>query len=174
VGSHLPPVEAQANLSVKMPIETLAAGWAIAAQLDDATLDQMLPAEPYPDAGSVFADITAGPAAAHVPPVRGAGNDRDGLPHSPRTRDELNEVLAVIRRTGFSLDLGSAHPGIHCIAVPWRQPALPASLGCLGPPDLVATNATLIRRALSVAAEPGATARDVVLAAADVMSEESS
>jgi DNA-binding IclR family transcriptional regulator len=152
-----------AGLAAKTPLHATAAGRAIAAQLMSDRLAEVLPAEPYPDAAATIAGLAGTQAAAMF--ARPAG-DREPLPPLPRTRGELDVELAEIRATGFALDRGALHPAVHCIATAWPQRALVASFSCLGTPRTMAHEAAVIRRVLRAAVRPGATAADVVAAAA--------
>ena len=84
----------------------------------------------------------------------------------PLTRAELDLDLDQIRATGFARDRGELDPSTFCIAVPLPAPGLAASLACFGPRELVTDGEQLIEAALRAAAKPGATAQDVISAAA--------
>lgn len=151
-------------ISSRIPVYVMAAGRAIAAQLSAAQLDAVLPPEPFPDGEHVIAsqDYSA-PLATYLaarrtedPPVRSV----------PRTRVDLELDLDEIRATGFARDRGELDPSTFCIAVPLRAPGLAASLSCFGPRDIVTAGEQLIEAALRAATKPGATAQDVVGAAA--------
>jgi len=144
------------GLASKAPVYATAAGRAIAVQLPPEQLDALLPSEPYPGATTLlggFLGTTAAPLFAHQedpsadPPSR--------LPH---TRQELDAQLQEISQDGFAPDEGALDPSIYCIAAPWPNTALPTSLACLGPAELIASQRDLIRRVLTVATRP----RDIV------------
>jgi hypothetical protein len=71
-----------------------------------------------------------------------------------------------VRATGFSLDTGQIHPNILCIARAWPAAELPAAISCVGGRDRITTQRAAIEASLTAATEPGATAHDVVRAAA--------
>ena len=160
---------APAGLAVKAPLHATAGGRAIAVQLDPARLDALLPAEPFPDAASLLAGM-AGTSAdllfnhSAVVPAVGAG------PALAADRAELDAQLDAVRTGHFAVDHGSLDPMLHCIAVPWPQPDLPASLACIGLPDVLAANLELVRRVLAAAARSGASPHDVIAAAATASS----
>jgi DNA-binding IclR family transcriptional regulator len=155
----------QAGLAVKAPLHATAGGRAIAVQLDPARLDALLPAEPFPDAASLLAGLTDTSADLLFRHPAGQPAAVEG-PTLPADRTQLAAHLDAIRTGGFAVDNGSLDPSIHCVAVPWPQPDLPASLACLGGPDALSADAELIRRVLIAAAQPGASPHDIIAAAA--------
>jgi DNA-binding IclR family transcriptional regulator len=159
------------GMGAHTPLHATAGGRAIAAQLDPDVLGQLLPSEPYPDAASVIA-ATAGTMAATVFSPEPRSADRLGGP-LPRTRAELDTQLATIRAERLAADTGSLHPAIHCLAVPWPQPALPASLGCLASADLLDAHRPMVLQTLAAAARPGATPDTVIASAAGSLSPSS-
>ena len=162
-GPGIPP-----GLAAHAPLHATAAGHAIAAQLDPARLDALLPPEPYPDADQVTATMTGttaeplftpGPPAT-PPPAR---------PPLPRHRDQLQARLDFIRTDGYATDPGALHPAIACIAIPWLQPGFPSTLACLGLPDAITATTPLIRRALALAAQPGSTPNRIITGTAETI-----
>jgi DNA-binding IclR family transcriptional regulator len=148
------------GLALQSPLHATAAGHAIAAQLDPDRLDALLPPEPYPDAAQVTAAMAGTavepfftPAAAAAAAVR---------PPLPRHRDDLQARLDPVRTDGFATDHAALDPAIACIAVPWPQPGFPSALACLGLPEAVTAGTALIRRALTLAAQPGSTPNQVI------------
>ena len=148
----------------RIPVHLLAAGRAIAAQLSPAQLDAVLPAEPYPGAEQLLASlrqvapVSAYLASLHVDPATVAA--------LPSTRAELDVELESIRADGFARDHGRVHPSIHCIAAPWPTDTVPAALACFGSREKIEAEAALIERSLRAATRPGASAQDVLDAAA--------
>jgi DNA-binding IclR family transcriptional regulator len=146
-------------------LNVTAAGRAVAAQLDPADLDTLLPPEPFPD-GTDFIEsarelMAAAPMSrlldGHHPPRPGP---------VPTTRHDLNRQLVQIRATGAAYDHGDLHPAMACIAVPWPHPTLPAALACLGHPASIAAAGPLVLRCLTAAVAAAATPREVIAAAA--------
>jgi DNA-binding IclR family transcriptional regulator len=148
----------------RVPLNALAAGRAVAAQLPPEQLDAVLPAEPYPDAADLLGSITSTvPVEAYLANFSAPDSPPSSL---PRTRAALDAELEQIRATGLAYDHGGLHPGIHCIAAPWPTPTLPAALACFGGREAVESGAVLIEACLRAAVRPGATAPDVIAAAA--------
>ena len=159
-GPGIPP-----GLAARAPLHATAGGHAIAAQLDPARLDALLPPEPYPDAAQVTAAMagtvagplfTTAPAAAAPPPL-------------PRHRDELQARLDLVATDGFATERAALDPAIACIAIPWPQPGFPSALACLGPPEAITASAALIQRALTLAAQPGSTPNQVITGTAQAI-----
>lgn len=167
------------GLGAKAPVYALASGRAIAAQLDPAHLRSILPPEPFPDADALVAGLAGTPVEAMFggPGGRngkagwkGNGNgSRRGRVSLPLTYAALEKVLDRVRATGLSTDAGLIDPAIHCIAVPWPQPTIAASLACLGPPDASFAEAALAPRALRLAAGPGASPQAILSVAAEAV-----
>jgi DNA-binding IclR family transcriptional regulator len=147
-----------------IPLHLLAAGRAIAAQLPAEQLDAVLPAEPYPGPEQLLASLQdVAPASTYLAGFRLAPDPAGAL---PRTRAELEAELESIRAEGFARDPGRIHPSIHCIATPWPTDTVPAALACFGSRERIDADAALIEAALRAATKPGATAQDVIDAAA--------
>lgn len=146
-------------------LSVTAAGRAVAAQLDPADLDTLLPPEPFPSSAD-FIESTRG--LIEAPPLsRLFDEHRPSRPSPvPTTRPELDRQLEQIRATGAAYDHGDLHPAMACIAVPWPHPTLPAALACLGHPASVAAAEPLVLRCLTAAVTPAATPREVIAAAA--------
>lgn len=148
----------------RVPVYVMAAGRAVAAQLPPDRLDAVLPAEPYPDADQLLNSLHEAPPLSRY--LAGFGGNRDPATALPSTRVELDADLEAIREGGFARDHGALHPSIHCIAAPWPTDTLPAAFACFGSRERIETDAELIESALRAAAKPGATAQDVIDAAA--------
>jgi DNA-binding IclR family transcriptional regulator len=164
--SHEKAAAASLGLAWKAPLHATAAGRAIAAQLDDDRLDKLLPSEPFPDAAAVIAN-TQGTAAEYFFPTE--FGDAVAPTRLARNRSELMLQLEHVRKQGVAVDCGSLEPSIYCIAVPWPLPELPASLACIGSPEVIVANRELIVRVLSFAARPGATPEMILTAAATTL-----
>jgi DNA-binding IclR family transcriptional regulator len=148
----------------RVPVHVLAAGRAVAAQLPPERLDAILPAEPYADADRLLASLNrSAPLSNYLARFRA---DRDPAAALPRTRAELDPQLDAIRAGDLSRDHGALHPSIHCIAAPWPTDTLPAAFACFGKPEEIAAGSALIESSLRAAARPGASAQDVIAAAA--------
>ncbi len=148
----------------RIPVYVMAAGRAIAAQLSPEQLDAVLPAEPYPGAEELLASLNQiAPTSAYL---AGLHPDRDPGGALPRTRAELEAALEPIRDGEFARDHGGVHPSIHCIAAPWPTDTLPAAFACFGSREKIEAAAPLIESTLRAATRPGATAQDVIDAAA--------
>jgi DNA-binding IclR family transcriptional regulator len=156
------------GLAARAPLHATAAGHAIAAQLDPARLDALLPPEPYPDAAQVTATM-AGTAAEPLFTLAPAVTAAAAQPPLPRHRDELQARLDLVRTDGYATEPAVLHPGIACIAVPWPQPGFPSALACLGPPGVIAAGATLARHALALAAQPGSTPNQIITGTAEAI-----
>lgn len=162
-GPAIPP-----GLAARAPLHAIAAGHAIAAQLDPARLDALLPPEPYPDAAQVTATMAGTTAEPFFAAFTAAGTAA-ARPPLPRCRAELQARLDLVRTDGYATDPAALHPAIACIAIPWPQPGFPSALACLGPPETVTASATLIRRALALAAQPGSTPNQVITGTAQAI-----
>jgi DNA-binding IclR family transcriptional regulator len=148
----------------RIPVYLLAAGRAIAVQLPPEQLDAILPAEPYPDAEQLLASVNeVAPMSAYL---AGLHAEPDPVAALPRTRAELEAELEPIRAGDLARDRGRVHPSIHCIAAPWPTAALPAAFACFGSRAKIEAETALIESALRAATKPGATAKDVIDAAA--------
>jgi DNA-binding IclR family transcriptional regulator len=147
-----------------VPLNVMAGGRAIAAQLSIEQLDAALPPEPFPSAEQVLASLDDTPRAA----AYFAGFPADGAAPAgpPVTRAALDSELEAIRAAGFAYDHGELDPGIHCIAAPWPVPGLPASLACFAARDVITEGRETIERCLRAAVAPGAGVQNVVDAAA--------
>jgi DNA-binding IclR family transcriptional regulator len=148
----------------RVPVYVMAAGRAVAAQLSADQLDVVLPAEPFPDAEQLLAALhQVGPTSSYL---SGFQADRDPAAALPRTRAELDTELEAIRAGGFARDHGAIHPSIHCIAAPWPTGTLPAAFACFGSRETIEGQTGLIESTLRAVTKPGATAQDVIDAAA--------
>lgn len=157
------------GVATRVPVHLMAEGRAIAAQLDTDQLSALLPPEPYPllppepypAADQLFQNV-----GAAVPEfIAGLGHEGPALT-PPRTRAELDAVIATIRADGFSRDTGQVHPKIYCISRPWPAAGLPAAISCLGFRDDILGGQATIEACLIAATAAGATVQDVVGAAA--------
>jgi DNA-binding IclR family transcriptional regulator len=147
----------------RVPVYVQASGRAIAAQLSSDHLDALLPAEPYPAAEQLLVGLhEVAPLSTYL---AGFHADRETAA-LPRTRAELDAAIEPIRAGDLSRDHGAIHPNIHCIAAPWPTDTLPAAFACFGGREKVEAEAGLIETTLRAAAKPGATAQDVLDAAA--------
>ncbi|MFZ0040896.1 MAG: MarR family transcriptional regulator [Solirubrobacteraceae bacterium] len=153
------------GLGIGVPLFATAAGMTVAAQLDPAELERLLPPEPFPDATqdlvglAGYAPASAAMFANHNEPLRSS-------PSIARNRSQLAAQMEIIRRDGVAIDDGDLHPEMGCTAIPWARPGLPAALACMGSPADLAGSSELVRSALDAAAAPGARPDDVVAAAA--------
>lgn len=148
----------------RVPVYVTAAGRAVAAQLPAERLEAVLPADPYPDVEELLTALhQVAPLSTYL-----AGFHADPNPPAalPRTRAELEAQFDEIRTSGFARDHGAIHPSIHCIAAPWSTGTLPAALACFGSREKIETHGPLIESVLHAATKPGATAQDVIDAAA--------
>ena len=153
-GSELPE-----GFSSRVPIYVMAAGRAIAAGLPDEHLEEILPADEFPDATHLLESLAG---SSPLPGFLDAAGPRAGIDGSfPRTRKALAAEIATIRETGFARDRGELHPAVHCIAAPWPTPELPASLGCIGSREEMEINRDAIESCLRAATRPGAGAQDI-------------
>jgi len=156
--------ELPADLSSRSPIHAMAAGHAIAVQLSAPQLDAILPLEPFPSAQQVIESLGGwAPMRAYL-----QTHDTSAPPGGaiPQTRDALDAKLDAIRSEGFARDYGELHTSVNCIAAPWPGLSLPASLACFATRELIESNRDLIEACLRVATTPGASAQDVIRAAA--------
>ncbi len=159
------------GLGTFTPLWVTAAGRSIAAQLDEATLDAILPSDPLPDTRDVIAGL--GPEfVAYLSST--VDPDEDTHPALPRTHAELRRELEAIRRDGIASDPGQLSPQIACIAVPWHHAALPAALACVGPATDIARSRVLITTLLKAAVKRTATAHSITTAAAEIIAEPTS
>jgi IclR family transcriptional regulator, acetate operon repressor len=148
-------------------LNVTAAGRAVAAQLEPADLDALLPPEPFPNQADFIEstrDLIDAPLIGRL-----FDEHRPSRPSPvPTTRPELDRQLEQIRATGAAYDHGDLHPAVACIAVPWPHPTLPAALACLGHPARVDATEPMVLRCLAAAVAPAATPHDVIAAAADI------
>lgn len=156
------PLALPIAVGARLPLWLAAAGRTILCQLDDATLDAVLPAEPYPSANELLGSQPFAREFRRVHPPDPAATPQPGL----TTRRQLDDRLAQIRACGWERDTGEINPGTACLAVSWAQPGLPASLSCVGSLAQIDAQETVIMGALRAAAAPGATRDDVVAATA--------
>lgn len=159
-----PPLSS-VGVGMSTSLVATAAGQVIAAQLDPATLERLLPADPFPDP---LAELLANPGYRAFSSGRFAtlpGLTRAG-PAVPRDRGELHAALAAVRAHGAAIDAGDLHPQIGCIAVPWHGSGDVAALTCMGSPAEIMASAGLARPVLEAAAAPAATREEIVSAAA--------
>lgn len=146
----------------RVPMWMTAAGRTILCQLDDAAVDAVVPAEPFPSA----ADVLGGqPFARQLERVHPAAPSATAIP-GPRTRQQLDERLTQIRACGWERDSGEINPGTGCLAVTWAQLGLPSSLSCVGSLAQIQDQEAMILVTLQAAAAVGATRDDVVAASA--------
>jgi DNA-binding IclR family transcriptional regulator len=142
-------------------LHATATGKAIAAQLDAAELDALLPSDPLPGAADLAANLSNTDAGAslrrHLP--TGSTTRSSAV---ATTRREFDEQLAQVRDSGVAFDRGDVFPTVACIAVPWPRPNLPAALACLGTPAQIAARDELTLRCLRTAARPASIPRDVL------------
>jgi DNA-binding IclR family transcriptional regulator len=152
------------GLLSRMPVYVLAAGRAVAAQLSEDRLDALLPAEPYPDSREILAVLSETEALpTYLSALEPDAEPADTL---PRDRKALDAALEGVREQGVARDHGEVHPSVHCIAVPWPTPALPAALTCFGDRAKIESSAPLIESCLRAAARPGAGPHEIATAAA--------
>jgi DNA-binding IclR family transcriptional regulator len=156
------------GLSARAPLHATAAGHAIAVQLDASRLDALLPPEPYPDAAEVTAAMDE-TAAEFIFTSVPRGTTAAAQPPLPRSRDELQARLDLVREDGFATDPAALDPAIACIAVPWPQPGFPSAIACLGVPEVITASRTLARRVLALAARPGSTPNQIITGAAEAI-----
>jgi DNA-binding IclR family transcriptional regulator len=148
----------------RIPLHLMAAGRAVAVQVPPEQLDAMLPAEPYPGAEQLLASLSeVAPMSAYL---AGFQAEPDPVTALPRSRAELDAELETIRADGFARDHGGIHPSIHCIAAPWATDTIPAAFACFGSREKIEADAALIESTLRAATKPGASAQDVIDAAA--------
>jgi DNA-binding IclR family transcriptional regulator len=144
-----------------------AAGQVIATQLEPATLERLLPAEPFPNPLVELLANTGYLVFASSRFIR--PNVIADAPLSvPQDREQLDLQLELVREQGFAVDRGNLHPEIGCIAVPWLGSA---ALACMGSPAEVEASEALALTVLQAAAAPAATREDVVAAAASAPHE---
>jgi DNA-binding IclR family transcriptional regulator len=156
------------GLAAQAPLHATAAGHAIAVQLNPGQLDALLPPEPYPDAAEVTASMTGTVAESiFTPAPRPAA--AAARPPLPRRREELQARLDLVRSDGFATDPAAFDPATACIAVPWAQPGFPSAIACLAPPGIITASTALVRRALTLAAQPGSTPNQVITGAAEAI-----
>jgi DNA-binding IclR family transcriptional regulator len=158
---------ASVGVGMSASLVATAAGQVIATQLDPATLERLLPAEPFPNP---LAELLENPGYVAFASGRFArGSAIVDAPLSvPRDREELDSQLELVRERGFAIDDGDLHPEIGCIAVPWLGGA---ALTCMGSPAEVAASEALVLTVLQAAAAPAATREAVVAAAASARHE---
>ncbi len=155
----------RSGLSAEFPLYATAAGQVIAAQLDPAELDRLLPPDPFPDAIDAmlrmpaFKALASGRHPRNELPVPGTGV-------VPRTRRELDEQLDRVRAEGVCWDRGAIDPAMSCLAIIWPHATAPAALACLTSPADLAAREHTIRTVLAAAAVPAASRMDVAAAAA--------
>jgi DNA-binding IclR family transcriptional regulator len=165
---HAPP----RGLSVKAPLHATAGGRAIASTLEPELLDSVLPPDPLPDPQTLLGTLSGTSAETLFQTSGTPSSDEQGKPALATTRAELEAELDEIRSSGFADDHGALHPALHCIAVAWPQAVVPAALACLGSPDAVRVAEPVARRALQLAARPGATPHSVLAAIAEATAGE--
>lgn len=152
------------GVASRVPLHVMAAGRAIAVQLSAGELDAVLPAEPFPEAEQVIEALAgSAPLRAYLDSQDRAMPPADAV---PRTRAALEDQLDAIRADGFARDHGELHPAVHCIAAPWPSLALPASIACFASRGVIEANRSLIESCLRAATSAGASAQDVIRAAA--------
>lgn len=158
-----------ANLSVGVKMRTslvaTAAGQVIAAQLEPAALERVLPEEPFADP---LAELITNPGYIAFASGRFASAEAvAGVASAvPGDREQLRRRLDQVREDGYALDTGDLHPQIGCVAVAWPGTSVTAALICMGTPAEITGSVAQTRRVLEAAARPAATREDVVAAAA--------
>ena len=153
-----------AGVPSRVPVHLMADGRAIAAQLDASTLSGVLPPEPYPASAQLMATRGVGPALPGF--VASLPDANDHKNRGPLTRAEMDAQIAEIRSEGFSRDTGQIHPKLYCVARPWPAAGLPSAIACIGGRDEILERRATIEACLTAATDPGATAQDVIRAAA--------
>jgi hypothetical protein len=161
----------------RVPLYARADGLAIATQLTPAQLDTILPADPFPRPGTGpgTGSRTGLGTGLGTGPGTGLGTGFAG--HAPslvRTRRQFDEHVHRVRADGFARTSGNSFV-LSCIARPWPitsppTPRLPTAIACIGHEDEIAAHRALIEAVLIAATNPGATAHDVIHAAAPVHS----
>ena len=153
-----------AGVLSRVPVHLMADGRAIAAQLDDHVLSSVLPPEPYPTSEQLMTSGSVGPAlqgfVASLP-----GPSAQAVP-GPLTRADMDAQIAQIRSEGFSRDTGQVHRGTYCIARPWPAAGIPSAIACVGGRDEILQRRVMVEACLAASTDPGATAQDVIRAAA--------
>ncbi|MGH2872952.1 MAG: IclR family transcriptional regulator [Solirubrobacteraceae bacterium] len=162
-GRSGPPASVGVGMSTSLV--ATAAGQVIAAQLDPAILERLLPPDPFPNP---LAELLANPGYRAFASGRLAALPEltRAQPAVPRSRSELRAVLAAVSERGAAIDEGDLHPQIGCIAVPWYGSGDVTALTCMGSPAEIVATAGLARTVLAAAAAPGATREEIVSAAA--------
>ena len=162
-GSGLPSASLGVNMSTSLV--ATAAGQVIAAQLEPAKLERLLPREPFPDP---LGELVSNPgyvafAAGRFAP---ATTVTTSAPSVPGDRAQLYRRLEQVREDGFAMDAGDLHPQIACIAVAWPGTTVTAAFVCMGTPAEIMASTARTRAVLEAAASPTATREAVVAAAA--------
>ena len=152
------PTHPSVGVKMSTSLVATAAGQAITAQLEPATLDRVLPKEPFPDP---VAELTANPGYLAFASGRFASAEAlaGSTPSVPGDREQLHRRLEQVRADGFAIDAGNLHPQIGCIAVAWPGTSVTASLTCMGTPAEITASAEQTRMVLAAAAKPTATMR---------------
>jgi DNA-binding IclR family transcriptional regulator len=128
------------NVLEDFPLWATAAGKCIAAQLDDAELDVLLPPEPFPAL----------------------------TPRTITTRVAFDDAVASVRAGAPGIERGEYDATCGCLALPWPGPEhLPVGvIGCVSRLDTLDADLELLERVLRAAVQPGATREQIVAAAA--------
>ncbi|MDQ2724365.1 MAG: helix-turn-helix domain-containing protein [Actinomycetota bacterium] len=155
------PLALPISVGARLPLWLAAAGRTILCQLDDATIDGVVPPDPFPSVDQILGR----PFALEFQRLHPAAASETSRP-APSTRCQLDVRLVEVRACGWERDNGEINPGTGCLAVTWAQPGLAASLSCVGSQAQIANHADVILVALRAAAAPGATRDDVVAASA--------
>lgn len=124
------------------PLWASASGWCIAAQLEDALLDALLPTDRFP--AMTQSSIT--------------------------TRTELDDRIRRVRAGEVAIEQGQYDPAYECRALPWDPGTAtsPLSLAVIAPlGSLEGSAEALAIGSLRAAVEPGATRPSVLAAVAD-------
>ena len=153
------------GLGIDIPLYATAGGKAVAAQLEDAELDQVLPPDPFPDAATELLSLAGYPQASTAM----FATPKEPLSASAaiaQDRRQLAAQLDAVRLEGYAVDAGDFHPDLGCIAKPWPHPGIPTALACMGPPSELASGETLIKAALTAATSAGAKPEDIISSAA--------
>lgn len=156
---------AAVGVGMSTSLVATAAGQVILGQLDAATIEAVLPPEPFPNP---LIELLRNPGYIAFAAGRFASTRvlADAPPSVPRDRAELSQRLATVREQGFAIDRGQLHPSIACLAVPWAGSGDCAALICMGTPAEIGAGAGFARSVLEAAVAPAATREDVVAAAA--------
>ena len=85
------------------------------------------------------------------------------------TRRQLLELVATVRLDGVARERGEVLPSTGCVAVPWPDAPIAASIGVIGSVSEVVASSALAETVLRAAVEPGADRARIVAAAMGVI-----